>query len=215
MTTAMRIELTDEGRRALRVIERRWGRAELFRAVDRVFEREAQLLAADSVRKFLSGDPLARRTGSLARSVVGQSIRVNGIPTLAVGVFRGPALRYAAIQEFGTKGKGGLFPTIRPKKAKSLAIPQKSVLTAAGVPRYDSPLRYPGKLRFVLARKGNLVGFLVDADDESDEPLWMLVRKVDIRPKRYLRDAMAARLPKIGISLSNQLARLLGGERVA
>lgn len=215
----LRIELTPEAKRTLKTLDRAWRRGPLYDSIDQFFAREAPKVASIAIRNFLSGQELKRRTGSLARSVVGQSVRVNGVPALTVGIFQGPALKYAAVQEFGTVGKGGLFPTIRPKKAKTLAIPQKPVLTAAGVGRFPSPRDYPGKLSFRLIGKGNVVGALVDADEAtSDDPaeaLWLLVRKVDIRPKRYLQKAMEKALPGIGARLSTHIVSQLSPGRQA
>jgi hypothetical protein len=109
----------------------------------------------------------ARRSGNLARSIEGRSVLFNGAPGLQVGIFRGPALKYAAIQELGTKkyNPDSPFDSIRPVRAKSLAVPvSKLVLTPAGVPRYGSPRQFPEKLvalRFKSPKNPNVIGRLV------------------------------------------------------
>lgn len=222
--TDIRIELTPEANRVLNRIDTSWRRDEVFESIDSLFGVESAKVANYAQRKFLIGQRLRRRTGRLAGSVIGQSFRINGVPAMAVGIFQGPAVQYAAVQEFGTVGKGGLLPTIRPKRAKALAIPQGKALTPSGIPRYASPRDYPGELKFIPIRSGELVGILVDkteaeAAEESGgraEALFNLVRKVDIAPKHYLRDAMLGRLPAISAALSDRLVRHLdGGGRIA
>lgn len=221
--TDIRIELTPEANRVLNRIDTSWRRDEVFESIDSLFGVESAKVANYAQRKFLVGQRLRRRTGRLAGSVIGQSFRINGVPAMAVGIFKGPAVQYAAVQEFGTKGKGGLLPTIRPKRAKALAIPQGKALTPSGVPKYASPRDYPGELKFIPVLRGHLIGILVDkteaeAAEEGAEPeaLFNLVRKVDIAPKHYLRDAMLGRLPAISAALSDRLVRHLdGGGRIA
>ncbi len=92
------------------------------------------------VRQLISertrGRPgLKRRTGNLARSI---TPRVTGrtVRDLTLSVTIGEGLAYAKLQE-----EGG---TIRPKRARNLAIPLDSVRTPAGVPRFkprDSQLQ--------------------------------------------------------------------------
>lgn len=91
-----------------------------------------------------------RRTGSLARSIEGRANTDAGIPSIEIGIFRGPALKYAGIQEFGTKSynPNSPYPDIVPREKKALAAPiGPSALTPAGVPRYDSPRNFPEPLK--------------------------------------------------------------------
>ena len=109
----------------------------------------------------------ARRTGNLARSIEGRATLVQGSPGLQVGIFRGPALKYAGIQEFGTKkyNPDSPFDSIRPVRAKALAIPvSRLVLTPAGVPRFTGPRAFPQPLvmiRFKSRSNPNVIGRLV------------------------------------------------------
>jgi hypothetical protein len=81
------------------------------------------------------GNPMRTRTGALKRSmrhkVTGSKLR--NIKLRAVSTSR-----YAAVHEYGTVGKGGSLPDIRPKRAKHLTIPLPDNLTPAGVARYPS-----------------------------------------------------------------------------
>ncbi len=170
-----------------------------------LFARESQFAAANIIKTKLSGDPLHRRTGTLARSVVGQAEVFNGVPARRVGILRGPALAYAGIQEFGG--------TIKPVNAKALSIPMEPALTPAGVDRFGGPRNYPGKLRFLPFRRGIAVGKLVD-DEEAKalhnpyeaEAVYLLLRSVTIKPKHYLRDGFSEYLPTFAKHAASFLA---------
>ena len=177
---------------------------------------------------------LRRRTGALARSIVGLGTRVNSLPAVQVGVLKGPSLKYAGQQEYGTVGKGGTMPTIRPKKGKALSIPVNETLTKAGVPRYDSPKNDPRKLTFIPSKQlgGNgPIGALFDEAELSTsipkskgartrlrkkaenqlnglKAAWILVKKVDITPKRFLRKTFYGSLEELGANLAAFLKAL-------
>lgn len=170
----------------------------IFAELTRFFEQQSQIIAGRIVKNQLSGQLIKRRTGTLARSVIGQAEKYNGLPAFRVGVLRGPALSYASILE-----RGG---TIRPKNAKSLAIPQKPALTPAGVEKFGGPRSYPGELRFLPFRRGVAVGKLVDEAEaiafESQglspyqaEAVYLLVRSVTIKPRYWLKTGMKEQLP--------------------
>lgn len=179
----------------------------------RYFSREAQYIAGQIVKTKLSGKPVGRRTGTLARSVIGQAERLNGLPAFRVGVLRGPALSYAATLEYGA--------TIRPKNARALAIPMNEATTPAGVDKFGGPRGYPGELRFLPFRRGGIaVGKLVDELDartfESQgispyqlDALYLLVKKVVIKPRFYLRDGVKEQLPTFLKRMSQFLAGAL------
>jgi len=73
------------------------------------------------VEERLSGDPIRRRTGALAR---GWKVVVRGQGLHLVGILF-TNVPYARIQEFGG--------TVRPKKGRWLWIPGQELLTRAGV----------------------------------------------------------------------------------
>lgn len=119
------------------------------------FQKSSLIIASRVIAESLSGGSgLRRRTGTLARSTIGHADIINGLPGIRLGIFRGPALAYAAVQELGTVGKGGELPTIRPVRGKYLAVPTDDggALTPAGVAKYTSARNYPGQLKFARGR---------------------------------------------------------------
>ena len=71
------------------------------------------------------------------------------------------------------------------KAGKYLTQPIGPALTAAGVPKFTSARQVPG-LRFIRSKAGTPL--LVDAQGT----LWYVLHtRVKIKPKRYLRDAIA------------------------
>lgn len=172
----MRLEVSIEerGRRALENLLKVLTPGEIFASIKKLFDRLALVVAGHIIKKYLSGQVLRRRTGALARSIVGRGVYVDGIPAIRCGIFRGPSLRYAGPQEYGTKdiSPGSPYPVIKPVKAKALAFPPEGspVLTPAGVPRIRSPREYKqrfgAELRFVPFRNSRIaIGALYDERD--------------------------------------------------
>jgi hypothetical protein len=190
------LELDDRTKKLAKRLEK-LDEAFFYEQLDGFFEREASRVASYIGRTKLRGSPLKRRTGILARSTVGRGVRVNGIPGMRVGVFTGPALKYAAAQEYGAD--------IRPVKAKALAIPTSEVKTPAGVSRFDSPRDYPEKLHFRPFRRGNVIGGLFDS---SGKLLWILASQVRIEGKHWLSSGVEERLPEVSRALREFIARL-------
>ena len=180
--------------------------------IQRFFDREASIIAGQVSRSIGQRDDLKRRTGNLARAIVGFASLIDGRPGFEVGVVRGPALDYAAVQELGTKGKNPAspIPDIVPRRAKALAIPVGPALTPAGVERYDGPRNYPEPLSFRPSRKANVVGVLVT---EGDEVAYVLVRSVAIAPKHYLEEGVEGALPGLVVKLEGFLVQLAEGGR--
>lgn len=183
----------------------------LIKEIFALFEKAGARMAAHIIATKLSGDPLKRRTGSLARSVVGGAIMRGNLPTIRVGIFRGPSLAYAAMQEYGG--------TILPKNAKALALPVNDALTPAGVARYPSPRNYPSPLRFVPWKGAKAIGALYDADQlrrakqnwAAVRPLWILMSSVDMPGKHYLMLGMREALPLIAKDLLDLLRNSIRG----
>lgn len=207
-------ELSPEARRDLTELQRLFNPQTAFNAIARFFDKRASIVAGEISRNYLSGQRLNRRTGTLARSIVGQTITFRGLPAMRVGVIRGPALAYAAAQEFGA--------VITPRRAKALAIPTDEAKTAAGVERYGGPRNFPGELRFVPFRNsGVAVGGLFEAESlraslnlRDARLLYILVREVRIEPQFFLRDGFAMALPGIAEDLAVLLRDLLLGKKV-
>lgn len=227
MAGIVEIELTKESRKLLDEIEKR-SKPEVFRKdILGFFDRQASIGADYISDNFLSGQRLGRRTGHLARAIVGRSLRVASVPAMRIGILRGPALSYAGVQEYGTKGKNPNSPydTIRPRNAKALAIPQEPALTPVGVDRFGGPRGVPFKLRFIPFRgSGVAIGGLFDPRTipprnsgltlESAKMYYLLVKEVDIEPKWYLKDGFDAWMPEFIEELADWLRDYLSSLNV-
>lgn len=201
-----RVEFSKRDQQALDQLIQRTEPESLFNAVFQRMGRLAQLAAAHVIRTSLSGQLLKRRTGSLARSVIGRAEMIEGVPAIRVGIFRGPATAYAGALEHGA--------TIRPKRARALAIPQKAALTPAGVDRWGGPRGYPGRLRFIPFRSSGIaVGRLVDENEariaaiggnerlREIQTFYLLVRQVKIPAYHWLSKPIREFLPQIAREL--------------
>lgn len=210
----VQFKLTPRTKLYVKELQRITEKAEFAERIVRYLDPAAQIIAGRIVATKLSGQVLKRRTGNLARSVIGRGEILNGLPAFRVGVLRGPAVSYVATQELGTVGKGGELPTIKPKRAKALAIPLEGALTPSGVERFGGPRGAPVPLRFIPFRRGVAVGKLVDerqllreqaaaqragreVDYSNVTSYYLLVRKVDIAPKHFIRDGVRAALPSL------------------
>lgn len=173
------------------------------------------------------------RTGTLRRSITGSLSEYEGIPALEVGIFKGPALKYAGPQEYGTRSYNPSSPykDIEPRSKKFLAIPVGDALTPAGVPRYASMRDFPQPLRVVMfknvsrKRSADVVGLLVvkelfdefnDAlgvgdDFDPDRPEYLnvvaiLATRTAISPGFFLSDGIQDYLPQLADNLAAFLA---------
>lgn len=239
---ANQLRLSKEGQGFFGRLAAKLGRVKLYQSIVRFFNREGLKIAAkikkESFGKATGGDlsigRVARRTGALSRSIHGRGEMVGGHPAIRVGTLRGPSIKYAAVQEYGTKGADPTspIPTIKPKKGKSLAMPLNSSLYPSGVPRYDGPRNDPRNLTFIPFRRGIAVGALyddreikkIDAATERSErtgalpsfeqfkAAYVLLRQVDIRPKRFLRNGFKNYMPTLLKNLTAHLRELLFGK---
>lgn len=228
--TSLTFKVSDRSRSFLRSLDD-LDRDKVFKALDKFFDQQGSLVAGFITTNFLSGQLLGRRTGALARSVIGRSVRLNGVPGLRVGVFRGPALAYARIH-----AEGG---TIKPRKAKALAVPVKGgpALTAAGVERYGGPRNFPGGLKFIPFRgSGIAVGALYRPKDlerirgargagrdsggkftsahsasslRNVKAAYLLLRRVFVKKKDWLNRGFRDYLPTLGFRLEQFLRDLI------
>ncbi len=185
----------------------------MFRVLQKLSTQTAGFVIKDS----LSGKRLNRRTGALARSTTGLAVKRGGLPEVQIGVFRGPAVAYAGIQEVGG--------TIRPVSAKALAIPQEPALTGAGVDRFGGPRNTPFELRFIPFRNSGLaVGKLVKEEEAQQlqqagipaslaDTVYLLVESVEIPPSGWLSEAVITFLPQFSALLAEAIAEVaLGNE---
>lgn len=222
MTDILTIQETKRTRRYIENALGVLGKRKFYRTTLPFFKRQALLGASHIVKNFLSGQRLKRRSGQLARSTEGRVQRFGGLPAIRIGVFRGPALAYARVQEYGTVGKGGTLPTITPKRAKALAIPVGPALTPTGQSRFRGPTHTPVDLKFVPFRSsGVAVGGLFEeqsleeAITLKDARMWyLLVSEVDIPPSRAFRDGMRSYAPILARELGVFLRDVLRAEKL-
>ena len=123
------------------------------------------------------------RLWSSLRSEVKSTSTGLDVRLMAGGSTAGGQVTYARVQERGD--------TITPKRAKMLAIPLPLAKTPAGVSRYKSPRDVDG-LVLIRSGAGNLILLKPGVG-----PYYVLKRKVTIRPKWYLRDAMRTAAKKM------------------
>lgn len=156
------------------------------KGLSQIILRGAQRAANEIVREVqenISGDMLKVRSGSLRRSVTSKVGAVDHTLTIEIGSTQGPATKYARIHEYGG--------TIRPIRAKLLAVPVGPALTPAGVPRYPSPRAVPVRLSYVPAKKAGVtgcVGLLVENKRRSKAGrIWYrLYSKVTLPARHWL-----------------------------
>lgn len=212
------IEVTQKSLALIASIEKRSRPGQFEKDVLVFLDRQATIGADYISDNMLSNQRLRRRSGNLARSIVGRSLRAAGVPAMRIGVLRGPALRYAGVQEYGTKkyNPDSPYDTIRPKHAKALAIPQEPALTGVGIDRFGGPRGVPFSLTFIPFRgTGVAVGGLFDPATlpakgsglslRTAKMYYLLVSKVDIKPKWYLKDGFDAWLPEFVEELTDWL----------
>jgi hypothetical protein len=229
MAKAFELNFTRDSKKAIGIFQTLGIKEELFKEILRFFKKDSLIVAGAIIRKFLSGkrgtkrkDQLARRTGTLARSVTGQATLFQGLPAMRIGVFRGPALKYANIQDVGG--------TIKPRKAKALAIPVGPALTPAGVERFGGPRKFPGELRFIPFRSsGVAVGGLFEvkslekekkAASRGERPVslrrakmyYLLVKQVKIKGVGYLSKGLKGERRNTSRRLETFLRNLLSGK---
>lgn len=112
------------------------------------------------------------------------------------GVYVGSPLDYAAIHNYGG--------TIRPKKAKYLAIPVTRAAQLA-----DSPRNFPQlSFRPVRRQGGKVRGSLISEDGETQ---YLLVTHVDVPQRRYLGLTRES-AKKVTDAASAEIAKALQGK---
>ena len=153
-----------------------------------IADDEARYYFEFEARRLVSNNLLKIRSGKLRDHIEGGAKPMGGKLWAYVGVAK---LKYAPVQEFGAE--------IRPRRARFLAIPQKPVLTAAGVHRYPSARYYPGKLHFDKERMA--------LRDEKGRIAYILRRKVRIKEKAFLRKAVQNKLSAFLHSLIEEITK--------
>lgn len=226
--TRFEVTLSAETQRLIRRIERNVDPNRFIRSLVRFLERQASLAAAHVVdTQFGPERALQTRSGNLARSIAGMADQLGGFPAIRVGVFSGPSVAYAAIQE-----EGGV---IRPVRARALAVPTAppgssvrsptgsgEALTPAGVQRFG-PREFPGELTFIpFPGRGSsrVVGGLFSEAElrraqgdglGSLRAAYLLYEEVEIPAKHYLRDGFSSYLPTLVEQLEDFLQETISG----
>ena len=197
-----------------RFVDAERGLEALGRSLGRDLDRSAPVLASE-LKAFLEGvaeamarrhgtawpggttdRTLSRRSGGLLASIR-ESVTVSGDRMADIEGGIGGAI-YLRTHEHGA--------TIRPKKAKYLAIPLPEALNSDGTPRVASPRQW--KNTFVArSRNGNLLIF--QKRGRHIVPLYVLKREVRIRPRLGLGDTLRAGLPYFVDRAMDRMARAL------
>lgn len=236
-------------------------RTEIYKYVAELFKLMAPRAAAHVVRTQLSGGgfraqsrdakgrfrPQAkspnkqkkhRRTGSLARSIMGRGVMEGGRPAMEIGtlgVTNRAVSAYAWTQEFGTQSENpsSPIPDITPKRARALTVPFGRNLTAAGATRRTIDDFGQGELKAIIfktprGKHGNVIGkLLMQAEYDAEraqaiaenrapdfralEPMFLLLTRVKIRPGWYLQDGVRDFMPTVTAELVKGLTdRFIG-----
>lgn len=186
----------------------------LSRTLGRELDRSAPVLARE-LKTFLQGvaEAMARRHGTAwpgGTSDRTLSRRSGGLIASIKDSVTVKGQRLADIEG----GIGGAFylrthehgATIRPKKAKYLAIPLPEALNSDGTPKVASPRQW--KNTFVKQSKaGNLLIF--QKRGRHIVPLYVLKREVTIRPRLGLGETLQAGLPYFVDRAMDRMAKAL------
>ncbi len=232
MPLTVSIKLDPETARFLRKVGDTLGAAKLRRELIQFNRKQAQKAAGTVIKTQLSGQALRRRTGTLARSTEGRVDTTAGrLPAMRIGIFKGPATRYAAVQEFGTKGKNPASPidTIRPTNAKALAIPINDSLTGAGVAKFVGPRSDPRDLVFIpFVRNTIVIGALFERDRirvaqkralgdlnlRDVKAAYLLMTQVDVAPTFWLSRGVDLYIPTYTEELLDFLGDFIVSARI-
>ena len=167
-------------------------KADLRKGVTNGIEKSCRLVEANVKSQQLSGNPVKVRSGRLRSSVRTQ------INTGRLEGRVGTNVVYAPIIEDGG--------TIRPVKAKVLAVPLKAAKTAAGRSR-GGPRDFPGG--FWMKRKGWRNPIFFQKHGKKLVALFVGLRKVRIKARKPFE--RAARATGVGVvrNLSDNVARAI------
>ena len=118
------------------------------------------------------------RSGELQRSIDLEMLPDGRLAVTAGG----PGVPYAAVQEEGTVGRGGTMPDIVPVNAKALTIPLMSEYVGRRAREFD--------LFLVNGKDLDEGGPAVLMNRVNGEAAYLLVKRVALRPKPYLKPAV-------------------------
>ena len=154
------------------------GRDELRRVLYREAGKVSQRAVGEAHKNLTTRRRV--RSGRLYASVRSEVKSTRGgidVHLMAGGTDGRGSIRYARIQE-----EGG---TVRPRRAKFLTIPLDPAKYPSGVSRFKTARDAPN-LTLAVSAAGQYM--LVNKD--TGEPWYLLRRRVKIKGKHYLRDAM-------------------------
>lgn len=162
---------------------------------------EAAVQLEEETRKNITAR-LTMRSRSLLTSVRGDlEISPDTIEARVSvgGNAEGLEVAYARIQELG-----GI---VRPVKGKYLTIPLDAAKTGPGIGRPAAT--FPG-LAFAQSLKGQPM-LVMSHGPNAGTPYFLLVKSVEIKPKFYLRDALATVMAGLPDTLASEAAAAVGG----
>jgi phage gpG-like protein len=169
---------------------------DLKAAARRGLAQGVQLILKE-IRVAAGGEILQRRTGNLARSFYGTGVEGGeGEYTAHIG----SKAIYASIHEDGG--------TIRPVKAKALAIPFAENLTPRGVPRYPTPADLKakfGKATFLLKRDGKAPLIVAKTGKKKITPFFVLAKEAKIPATHYLTKSIEAQADTIRSRIATEV----------
>ena len=178
----------------------------LPRAKRRGAEKGGLVLIAATRRNFTAGSPgssdpnkITGRSGHMRNALAGQPAeKIQRGSQVRVGYLEGLVGKYVAVHEKDTDTK------IVPRRGKLLAIPLPSIMTGAGVPRYQSPRQLEGRWVKSKSSKPNVEAVFLPAD--GGPPAFVGVTEVTIHPRRPLMKAKDEVAPKISNVIKLEIA---------
>lgn len=164
-------------------------------AVNNAFRKFGRLYVGDlqkSMNKGRSNDSIGKRSGALSRAF--SHVVKDGVLTIMVD---STVSKYWKVQEFGAQGANA----IKAKPGKALAIPVGPALTPAGVAKYKSPRDVPDltMLTFKDKNTGRSLKHPVlgKMEDNKFVVYFVLVKKVEVKPRLGMRDLWYEKLPQV------------------
>lgn len=132
------------------------------------------------------------KSGKLGKAIEGRVVRVQGVPSASVGVFKGEALEYAGAQEYGGE--------IKSSRTQPAALAMPLVPEAKNVRAKD----FPG-LKYVKIKPkpgSAVVGMLVRSRGRTGRlnlgqanAVYLLLSRINLKPKGYLRKGAISYVP--------------------
>lgn len=172
--------------------------ADIEQAASEGMAAGGHITAGAIARDYLSGQPLKRRSGQLAREL---DSWMDAPLDLVIGIPDGSTVEpYKWLL-------GDEQMTIRPKKGRFLTIPIGENLTSAGVPRYTSPRQVEDGF-FLKSKGGQLLFGRKNGKRGKFRPLFVLVTSVFVQGTGALYDGVMASLDNIADSIEDAIGKI-------